>query len=135
MNKNIIDESIPYAYEALKNRIAKNNQICKTYRGYISSFGAAITMGSLLSAVAFFSTEKSEKENNKSSVSRKKVIEVVLDVLKKRNSNIKENRLYDYVINAKDEMIVKEEIINAAIAVKLAMNLFELVKEEGSNGK
>ena len=133
MNKNIINDEIQYAYEALiNNKIAENNKINKTYRGQISSFGAAITMGSLLSAIAFFSAD------NNATVSREKIMATVLDVIKKNNTAVKENSLYEYVrkeSNAGREASVKEEIVNASIAIKLAMNLFELEKKEGKDGK
>ena len=126
MNKNTVDQEINIAYEALAEvGIAQNGKIEKTYRGQISSFGAAVTMGSLLSAIAFFS------QDGGSDVSRSKLMDAILIVLKKRGI-AKESfqKLFDYAKSSGEEGC-KEDIINAAIALKLSMNLYELVKKSG----
>ena len=123
MNKNTINQEINVAYEALAEvGIAKDGKIVKTFRGQISSFGAAITMGSLLSAIAFFS------EDGGSGVPRSKLMDAILIVLKKKGI-AKESfeKLFDYAKSSGEE-VCKEEILNAAIALKLSMNLYELVK-------
>lgn len=130
MNKKIIDECIPIAYQALQDSgiVEKGEdgikKIDKKFRGQISSFGAAVTMGSLLSAVAFFSDKGSSK------VDRFKLMDAILIVLKERGkASDTQNKLYEY-INAEyentSEEVVREEIINVAIAIKLAMNLYVL---------
>lgn len=125
MNKKTVNDMIPYAYEALRESgIAKNGRIDKKYRGQISSFGAAITMGSLLSAVAFFSDKGSAE------VDRQRLMDAILYILKyqkKCGDDIK--KLYEYVNKQKDNSSnykAKENIINAAISMKLAMNLYTL---------
>lgn len=56
MNKAIINDEVVIAYDVLKDsEIVENGKIKKTWRGQISTFGAAVTMGSLIPAVAFFS--------------------------------------------------------------------------------
>ena len=126
MNKNKIDSLIPKAYEAIqKTGIARDDKINSAYRGQISRFGAAVSMGSLLSAIAFF------KDQGGASVDRTKLIAAIAEVL---GENIPEgDDLYTYVLkNQKDknkEMKCREEILEAAIALKLAMNLFELEGE------
>lgn len=124
MNKNKIDNLIPKAYEAIqKTGIARDDKINSAYRGQISRFGAAVSMGSLLSAIAFF------KDQGGASVDRTKLIGAMAMVLGKPD-------LYTYVletaIKPKDknaEMKCREEILEAAIALKLAMNLFVLEGE------
>ncbi len=122
MNKKWIDDHIDNAYRALKHvEIVKNGKIDKTYRGQLSTFGAAITMGSLLPAIAFFSTD------GESSVDRSKLLKAIARVLN-------QNNLYDYAqkkINEGNANSCKEEILNAAIALKLAMNLYEFTEEKG----
>ena len=126
MNKNLINNEIKAAYDALRNvGIVEQNKegkdiIKKTYRGQISSFGAAVTMGSLLPAIAFFS------ENGGSDVERSKLMKAILEVLQKKR-NVTEKTLLDYVLNHKEDEC-KEEIVNAAIALKLSMNLYEFEK-------
>ena len=123
MNKNQINSLIPFAYEALeKVGIAKDGKINKTYRGQISTFGAAVSMGSLLPAIAFFS------EKGSASTDREKLMEAIWNVL--QNAGFISGpckSLMEYAQEAGDK---KECIINAAIALKLSMNLYQLEKQE-----
>lgn len=124
MNKAEIEKMLPRAYELLdKYKIADGGKIKKTYRGQISSFGAAITGGSLLSAVAFFSSD------GESSVDRPALMKCILDLLNEKHETKAEN-LFDYVRAHKEyEDECKEEVLNAALSLKLAMNLYELVEK------
>jgi len=130
MNKKTVNDLIPYAYEALRESgIAKKGRIDKKYRSQISSFGAAITMGSLLSAIAFFS-DKGSAEVDRQEVDRQKLMDAILYILKnhkKCGDDIK--KLYEYVNKQKNNSSnykAQEDIINAAISLKLAMNLYTL---------
>lgn len=121
MNKAVINREVVYAYEALKEAgIAEGNKIAKTWRGQISTFGAAVTMGSLLPAVAFFSSQGG------ADVERQHLMEAILYILKKENTKMQNcETLFDYVKVQGNSC--REEVINAAIALKLAMNLYELI--------
>ena len=133
MNKKVINQEMQYAYEALSEAKIANDkgEIDKTYRGQISSFGAAVTMGSLLPAIAFFSKDAESGKKEGSEVQRSKLMDAVLLVLKK--ANVKDaadcRMLYDYARGGNEE-VCKEEIVNAAIALKLAMNLYVLVSSK-----
>lgn len=129
MNKKVVDQEIPYAYEALKKIADENsNVIKKSFQGQIAAFGAAVSTGSLLAAVCFFSN------SGKAEVDRSKLMDAIVEILKKRNEIDKnEKRLAGYVQNMMkkgQEQKAKEEIINAAIALKLAMNLYTLKDDE-----
>lgn len=123
MNKTRIDQMIPSAYKALSDcGIAKNGKIVKTYRGQISTFGAAISGGSLIAAVAFFS------EKGASDTERPALMKAIYSLIIGKDATQK-NALFDYVVNqvkAGKESACKEDIINAALALKLAMNVYEL---------
>lgn len=127
MNKTTIDRNLSYAYQGIIDaKISKDGKVNKSYRGQISTLGAAITMGSVKSAVCFFS----EKANNNSDVDRSKLLDAIYYVLrnsedtKAKYKNVE--NLKSYVLNAdSDKEVLKEDIVNAAIAIKLAMNLFE----------
>ena len=127
MNKTAIDRNLSYAYQGIIDaRISKDGKVNKSYRGQISTLGAAITMGSVKSAVCYFS----EKANNNSDVDRSKLLDAIYYVL--RNSEDTKGKYKDvknlksYVLNAdSDKEGLKEDIVNAAISIKLAMNLFE----------
>ena len=134
MNKRRIDEMIPSAYEAIANDLAVDGKIDKAYRGAISSFGAAIIMGSILSAAAYYNeTDTSDKKNPGEIVDKNKVSVVLLNTLKKSEfgAGITENTLYEYVTRCCREgegsrIKCKELICDTAVAVKLALNLFTL---------
>ena len=93
MNKAIINDEIVIAYDVLKkSEIVENGKIKKTWRGQISTFGAAVTMGSLIPAVAFFS------DQGGSSVKRQCIMDAILEILKR-----------DYGIESKEELIERFE--------------------------
>jgi CRISPR-associated protein Cmr5 len=117
MNKRKVDELIPQAYQVLRDvRIAdEQGKVDGKWRGQISSFGASIAQGSLLAAVSFFSAQGG------ADVDRSKLMEAIKRLLKK------EQPLFKYV-EGTDKRKAKEEILNAAVALKLAMNLYELGK-------
>ena len=62
MNKRVVDSWLSVAYNAIEKcgiSEMKDGVRCvqRTYRSQISNFGAAVTMGSIKSAVAFFSQQ------------------------------------------------------------------------------
>lgn len=119
MNKNKVDELIPKAYDALKDAgIVEKGSINKAFRGQIATFGAAVTNGSLLSAIAFFSNDGS------SEVTRSNLLKAIQILIPEST----EKGLFDYVKSKgkAGERSAREDILNAAIAIKLAMNLYEL---------
>lgn len=120
MNKSVVNREITLAYDALKNvGVAKDGKISRAFRGQISSFGAAITMGSLLPAIAFFS------EQGGASVERQKLMDAILDILKADGLAAEGCKtLFDHAKQQNGDC--QENIINASIALKLAMNLYIL---------
>lgn len=121
MNKQLLDEFIPKAYTAIiDNEISdKKNCVSSGFRGQISSFGAAIAMGSLLSAVAAFSQE------NKSLVDRIRLMNAIYQILTERKANSKDNLLSAVVNNTDPEIFSSERILTASIAIKLALSMFQ----------
>jgi len=118
MNKAKIDKDIPAAYRALKDaKIVEDGKIDAGFRGQIATFGAAVSMGSLLSAIAFFS------EKNKSDVPREKLLDALFLIIRTHDGNASGDckNLYEYAAAHPD---CQEEILNAAIALKLAINLY-----------
>lgn len=126
MNKNVVNKETAVAYEALREvKIAQDNKIQKTFRGQISTFGAAVTMGSLLPAIAFFS------DNGGASVERTRLLDAILYILKKEKLASEGCKtLFDYAVSEKNQNVCKDNILNAAIALKLAMNLYQLVNSQ-----
>lgn len=148
MNKKRVDTLLPQAYEILKNDcvgIASKGKINKAYRGQIASFGSAMINGSLLSAVAFFSVNAKNKDSSKSKddskngVSREKLMKAIYylmhqekdaEELKKLMEEEPFQALFEEVKGAKNSHKIKEEVENCAIALKLAMNLYQLLDDE-----
>ena len=128
-----VNDWIVYGKEALiAADIAANNKIVKTFRGHISTFGAAVTMGNLKSAVAFFS------EQAGATVARERLLRAICYVLLRNSGKepdeidakkIKTDEIFDYVCSH-DSIQLKNAFVDASLALKLAMNLFELVKED-----
>ena len=128
MNKKKVNDEISTAYDVLDIcGIARNGSISKTYRGYISTFGAAITMGSLIAAIAFFSDQGgADKDRSKLMDAIYKVLEDA-EITSKYKGNKQAKDIFELVKDNKNrEAELKEDIINAAIAIKLAMNLYKL---------
>ena len=136
MDKNRINKLLPIAVEVIKNKLSE--PIPNEFRGYIASFGAAVTMGSLPAAVAYYSAaSKNAKED------RTKLPVMILEVLKGENAAITVDTLFEYVTSFKNDnesFAIKEDVLHAAIAIKLGLNLFEIeskdekVEEDEKNG-
>ena len=142
-NKRKIDEYISKAIEVLNNNekiVKEGGKIDKTFSGQIATFAVAVSTGSLLSAVAFFS------DNGGASNERSSLMDVIYKIVIDENSQAITNQENDSNINSKllehvkneykefklkNDIVsynrIKEDILNAAIAVKLAMNFYELV--------
>ena len=130
MNKKQVNDWILPAKQAIIDcGIAENGKVNSAFRGQISSFGAAVVMGSLKSAVAFFA------DDGKAKVPRSKLILAIYQVI--TNKTIEDPEVVFQYICKNDNRQTKEKFINASIAIKLALNFFELVtdkadKEEGN---
>lgn len=142
MNKAKVNELIPTAYVVLQDvKIAKNDKINKTYQRLLTSFGAAVYGGSLLAAIAFFSAEAADNNKNKNkdkddAVSRPKLMMAIYILLTGQTEGVEHGSLFQYVqkkLKAKvSEFELRDEILDAAISLKLAMNLYTLEKQTDS---
>jgi hypothetical protein len=132
MNKRKIDALIPHAYDVLKKTgIVETKEgipcINNTWRGYIASLGASISQGSVLAAVSYFSGSKDDDKGSK--LERNKLIVAIQYLLELKQP------LYTYVKEEIDQRKVKENIVDAAIALKLAMNLYERYNDKSEGGE
>jgi CRISPR-associated protein Cmr5 len=122
MDKRRIDNLIPMAYSALKDSgIAKDGQIDNGYRGQIASFGASVAMGSLLSAIGFFSAK------GQSDVDRQRLMEAIRLLI----AGDEPEDLFHIAVKKHKDDLFREDVLNAAVALKLAMNLYKLVDKPG----
>lgn len=123
MDKVLVNQLLPHAVEAWKESVAVDDKIPKVFRSYISNFGAAVATGSLLAAVAYISADT----GNKTKARRENLPVVLLKTLQKAKVVDKTySRLFDYVVANQESRQTKTDIMSAAIAVKLALNVFEL---------
>lgn len=116
-DKGRIDKLIPLAYTVINEKgIAQGGAVKKTWVGQVSSFGAAITMGSLQSAVAFFSNP------SKGDVDRTLLLKAI-GVLLEKGLGYKPV-VWEDISSAGPT--IQRDVMNCAIALKLAMNFYRL---------
>jgi len=101
--------------------IVHSNKIGKVYFGYIASFGPAVIHSGLLPAIAFYEAETSHAEGD-----RKKITTMILNIISEKHAN--NATLLDYCIQHQSDPLLKQNILDASIALKLAMRTF--AKEE-----
>jgi len=121
MNKRI-DSLIPKAIEAVKNiqDEMKGKKLPSEYKGYVSSFGAAVLQSGLKAAIAFYESKSSSSVQNK-----KPLMLAILELVTDKKPDKNNDSLLEYVIK-NDSLELKDEILDAAAALKLAINTFEM---------
>lgn len=136
-----IDELIPKAIEAInRNKIpGASNIVPNEYKGYIDTFGASIVQNGLIPAIIFFEAGGKEGEPNtsdpeKQSIyeNRKKLMKTILDLIQGIEKG-KTSTLFEYVTLQKksmDEKQIRQQVVDAAIAVKLALRTFAIRKKD-----
>jgi CRISPR type III-B/RAMP module-associated protein Cmr5 len=102
------------------------------YKGYIAAMGSAITQSGLLPTLAYYS-EKSSSKDDRMDGDPKLLLNLILVMLRKRDSSIKADTLLKlaierYKMGYPDLRRLQQEIITASIALKLAMRTFTLDK-------
>lgn len=152
MNKKTVERLLPLALKALEDtehcKICKNKEkmeIQSEYRSQISAFGAAITMGGFKAAVAYFSKDATTGTRGED-VKRSYLIRILHYLYENwdaqpnsMNTGLWKDAevIYRTVIRANGEELrtMQDRYLHAAVAVKLAMNAFHLVKRksEGNN--
>ncbi len=137
-NKARTDSYIPFAIDALKlSGIAdKNEKINSSYRGQISSFGAAVAVGSFKQAVAFFAQDakdKQDEKNSKDKINRSKLISAIEYVVNRGNVQIKDPKAISEEILKKttDELRqLENQYMDAAVALKVAMSIYDMKSDK-----
>ncbi len=125
MDKKLVDRLLPTAVQVLQDvGVAKNGRIPKTFRGQISSFGAAVSAGSLLAAAAFFNEQGGAK-------SERNLLMEAINTMMKQEKLVKRtgDTLFDTIHANQSDRSVKDKVLSCAVALKLAMNLYDLSPE------
>jgi CRISPR-associated protein Cmr5 len=113
MNKRI-EDYIPKAIAALENqKIVKNGSVPKEFNGYISSFGASVRQAGLLATILFYDNANSNAQEDRTKVIR------ALEQITSESLNK----------NTKTTPALRANVEDAAIALKLALRTFKLIKE------
>jgi len=124
----LIQLAIPIVSET---KIANDDGIIeKQFKGYVSSYGAAITQSGLLAATVFF-----ENENADTEAARQKVPNAILHLINEQDNF---GNLSDYILHKpKEGKEVKKIthsqklrlIAEAAVALKIAMRTFKFKED------
>ena len=120
MNKKKIADYMLRADAAIQavEIVNKDGNIASEFGGYISSFGAAIVQSGLLPTIAFFSrTSTSSKED------KGQVVKAIAHILG-------ESDLFKKVKDTPDDSTLFQNIVHAAIALKLVLRTYPLTKEK-----
>lgn len=126
MNKKQVNEWIPSAKKAVEEYgIAQNGKVDNKFRGYISSFGAAVILGSFKSAAAFMA------HKGESNVERNLLICAMYKII--NGEDISSEDVFRYICKNNNRR-TKEDFINASIALKLSLNYFEIAKNNNAAG-
>ena len=127
----ISKKQIEYAIEALRanNIITNDNQYPKVFKGYISSFGAAVIQSGLIPAIIFF-----ENEDNDANADRHKIIGVLKDIINAMRQQytvtdatilVSSQIPANYIIEHGNTDQLLKEITEAAVAMKLALRMYK----------
>lgn len=128
-----VEKLIPFAIEAVSESKMEDEKkkgvVNKAYKGYISSLGAGIIQSGLLPTLAMY--KGAEKSENKKADTGK-LLDAIFYVIEKDHKSdvINEKDLFNYALQAskvpENRQSVINEIMNASIAIKLAIRTFKL---------
>jgi len=122
MSKKRIESYIPKAIKLLNEQFP-DGKIPSAYNGYISSFGASIIQSGLKATLAVF-----ENTNAATKESKEYLSYLIYRLLAQNNNDV--SLLHHIIKNQKNETLLKAEIIDIAIALKLSIRTFKLTKGE-----
>lgn len=104
--------------------LLNDGDICKEFKGYISSFGAAVLQSGLLPALAF--NHKTESGSKKDRLLLMNAIFLLLKEMRK-DEVIEEESLFDYAKKFPESRLIRNQILDAATAIKLVIRTYNLV--------
>ena len=125
--KKRIETYLPDALTVLTDvGIVKNNGTADSkFKGYFSSFGAAIVLSGIKPTLAFYTNENSDETKK-----RAKILTAIYKLVvpaNNQNSNPKPKDLLEYYINYENrDLQLKYKILDAAVALKLALRTYNL---------
>jgi len=118
MSKRNIEAYIPKVLKVLDSTFT-DAVVPSAYNGYISSFGASIMQSGLLPTLALFENTNASSKENKEYLSY-----IIVQVLR---GNVEDVSLLRHVLEGNQELL-KKEILDISIAIKLSIRTFKLDK-------
>ena len=125
----IKDEMINKAVDALQSTgIVVGGLYSKEFKGYISSFGAAVIQSGLLPAVIFY------EDNGNSDEERSLLIRAIVVILNDEMGYNIQSAFSEFIrINDRNKQKLTEDVSKAAVSLKLALRIFEKRDNEKQN--
>ncbi len=133
---NQVEKHIPAAMELIGKKLSQgigNRNVPAVYKGYISSLGASIILSGLVPTLAFYNADTKDSDSEQA---RKPLLDILHELLKNRYVLQNQNTLLDYAISLQEQKKnaelrqLRHEVVNASIAVKLALRTFHLEGNE-----
>ncbi len=128
------DQLIPLAYRAVQENLvaADGRSISKQYNGYIASFGAAVVQSGILAALVF---NYREPEDSHSEEDRRKLMDAIYRVICEQDGErVQGADLKAYYRHEQtDKRRLKQQILDAATAIKLVIRTFKLTEPTNAN--
>jgi len=127
-----INDLIPLALDAVEIELKeKDGKIASQYNGYISSLGSGLVQGGLLPTLAFYTNLQSKSEKDRLQL-MKAIYRVVAGI--KGEQKLEGDELLKMAVKVQDNVtesyFLKDQIRNAAVAIKLSIRTFKLDKRE-----
>lgn len=116
----LADNALNTAYNN-KRIVAEDGSVDKVYNAYIASFPACVIQSGLVPALAFYCGEGAAEGD------RKLIIEAIANMLQAKYPEFTNAQtLFRYCVENQVSNEQKEDIINAAIALKLMIRTYKL---------
>jgi CRISPR-associated protein Cmr5 len=124
--KKKMQDSIVHALSVItKVGMLENGKLPNEYKGYISSYGAAVGQSGLLPATMFFSEKPAQNPKlTDTKLRRTKLMRAIYAVLKKEEPSTNEHVLLNYAKLNYTNRTEIQNILNAAVALKMAMRAY-----------
>lgn len=123
-----VEKLISSAIIAVERKMADRGIVNKAYKGYISALGAGIIQSGLLPTLAMY---KGNEESDKKKAETGHLLSAIYAVVKsKYNPKPVEENLFDFALTKMQQPDKRQEVIteimDASIAIKLAIRTFKL---------
>jgi hypothetical protein len=118
MNKQAIEKLIPAAFDAIEaNGLVKNGKLPDTLNGYISAFGSSCLQAGVCATILFYKASKGAQNKEAKNLIPEMIAQIIGCKLEAWNKPEEANRY-------------KQKILNAAIALKLAIRSYGKYEEK-----